>query len=99
MRCITAEVTDGLYLRWLHDSGARVVQKDKEDRATLANRVSKASRLCRNIFTKGKVVNSYIQGLKRSVRESIRAAVRPMTEADRRILAVVRKAGISQGKE
>lgn len=76
----------------------RAVQKDEEDEEVFEECVRKAARLCRHVFKKIEVVNRYIQGIKPSVREYIGEYVRLMMEAEKRSLAVVRQAAVSQGK-
>lgn len=50
------------------------------------------------MLTKNKGVNGYIQGIKPSVRESIGADVRLITEVEKRGPAVVRQAAVSKGE-
>lgn len=54
--------------------------------------------MCRNVFSKSKVVNNYIQELKPSVREYISQSVRILRDSDKNILAVVSQATVPQGK-
>lgn len=52
--------------------------------------------MCRHVYINSYVVNTYIQWFYKSLRESIGAAVKLMTEADNMTLAVVLQAEVSQ---
>jgi len=85
-------------LQEAYNSVTRGNQKDGEDEAAFATRLSKSSRLCRHVFRKADVVNYFVCGLKPSVREMVAQHVRMMPVADRTNLAAVKQAAVAVGK-
>lgn len=66
-------------LRKAHDAVSRAGQRNGEDEAEFAERISKAARLCRHVFRKEELINYYVQGFRTAVREMVSQHVRQMT--------------------
>lgn len=104
--CAWPHIIDALLKRFLTDdvlqeaynSVTRAGQREGEDEAKFAVRLSSSSRLCRHVFRKADVVNYYLCGLKPSVRELVAQHVRMMSPADRVNLAAVKQAAVAIGK-
>lgn len=85
-------------LRSAYDAVARAEQMDEEDEAQFADRVSKASRLCRHVFGRHELVNYYVQGLNTAVREVVAQQVRQMGTEDQASLSAVRQVASAVGR-
>lgn len=72
-------------LREAHNKVARVEKSDREDEVIFAERISKAVRLCRHVFSKDGLINYYSQGFRRAVREIVSHQVRQMPQMNREV--------------
>lgn len=81
-------------LRKSYDSVTRAVKKEEEDEAPLDDRISRAARLCRHVFSKAEVVNNYIQMLKPSVRKAIEKSVSFKSDSDKNNLEDICQAAV-----
>lgn len=80
-----------IVLREAHDAVSRAEQRDDEDEDELSERICKASRLFRQVFSKDELVNFYVQQLRISVREIVGQHDRQMTHEKRQSLSAVRQ--------
>lgn len=87
-------------LRQAQDSVTITEQSECEDKTKFPERVSKAARLCRHVFSKEGLVNHYVQGLRPDVHKLVAQQVRRMMLDESVSLSDVRQAaaaiGISQ---
>lgn len=87
-------ITNG-FLQKAYKAVTRDSQKEGKNEARFALRLRTSLRLCRHVFRKLDVVNSYIFRFKKSVREIVEYHVRMMKMAERINLEAIRQAAVA----
>lgn len=81
-------------LREAHDAVTLATQSHREDEAKLAERYSRAARLCEHAFTKDELVNFYVKRLRNAVHEIFYQKVCKLPRQDRGDFSDVRQIGM-----